>query len=574
MSTLAFDPDRLESLRRRMTLAAAELRSLRSDDSAAATALHVVAVAAEELEEVWLPFVERLRTSDALLPRDRRAIGGLDNALAWVMSNGYGWTAGSDPLAAAPMDAATARATGVRISSLDPVALSHDGALMREVADALASAATDPRLATELLRNWTDLARFADILGDARSRVLAKDQYVDTDIHALDELFAQLAALLSTSSVDPLPLLDALSPYTAASLVASLHLDDDQLARATNRIVHRSALGEDALLDQHGGPHAADVLLPLVAARPRAAAALVQLSAEHLDELLTTTTNRDAVYRLLLEATDPNVMSAADAGRVVPSLVREFVTGGRVDDGTFIADLVVPWTAQFSAGNHDWTLPADTRHDLLVAALRDDVALDRFLQRADRVLAGSIQRFGQKGYITKVELTAYVGMIGDIVMIGSIRDAKNERRAWDLFTGAASLGASLATGITIGLLATGAVMYLQWKTTPSSYTPNSAAIWRQDVELTMLAAAQVYALDHTLRAQGAIPASVPPPPQADPNLQGGMPSMGFIEAMGPWIRQLPGGEDGEISLKMQQAMFMYINPADSEFRGMEYVRGR
>jgi hypothetical protein len=25
---------------------------------------------------------------------------------------------------------------------------------------------------------------------------------------------------------------------------------------------------------------------------------------------------------------------------------------------------------------------------------------------------------------------------------------------------------------------------------------------------------------------------------------------------------------------MLQAMFMYINPADSEFRGMEYVRGR
>jgi hypothetical protein len=50
--------------------------------------------------------------------------------------------------------------------------------------------------------------------------------------------------------------------------------------------------------------------------------------------------------------------------------------------------------------------------------------------------------------------------------------------------------------------------------------------------------------------------------------------MAFIEAMGPWIGQLPGGENGEISLRMQQAMFMYINPADSEFRGMEYVRGR
>ena len=61
---------------------------------------------------------------------------------------------------------------------------------------------------------------------------------------------------------------------------------------------------------------------------------------------------------------------------------------------------------------------------------------------------------------------------------------------------------------------------------------------------------------------------------ADPNEQGGMPSMGFIEAMGPWIRRLPGGEDGQISLQLQRAMFMYINPADSEFRGMEYVRGR
>ena len=70
MSTLAFDPDHLETLRCRMEMAVAELRSIRCDDPLALDALHRVAVAAEELEEVWLPFVHRVRDSDALLQSD------------------------------------------------------------------------------------------------------------------------------------------------------------------------------------------------------------------------------------------------------------------------------------------------------------------------------------------------------------------------------------------------------------------------------------------------------------------------------------------------------------------------
>jgi hypothetical protein len=277
----------------------------------------------------------------------------------------------------------------------------------------------------------------------------------------------------------------------------------------------------------------------------------------------------------LLEATDPSVMSVADAGRVVPQMVIEFVRGdGLVEDGAFLADLVTPWSVQFSAGNHDWPLSEEDRHGLLIGAMRDADALARFVENASRVLAAATRHFRDADYDTKVELTSYVGMIGDIVMNGSIRRQSDRRSGWNLFTGAASIGASLATGVVVGLVATGAVMYLQWKTMPDPHKVEHAFIWRQDVGLTMLAAAQVHALDLQLRSEGLIPASVPPPPKADPNRQGGMPSMGFIEAMGPWIRQLPGGEDGEISLRMQQAMFMYINPADSEFRGMEYVRGR
>jgi hypothetical protein len=574
MSTLAFDPDRLESLWRRMTLAAAELRSLRSDDPSAATALHVAKVAADELEEVWLPFVERLRSSDALLPRDRRAMGALDNALAWVMSKGYGWTAGSDPLAAGPMDAATARATGVRISSLDPEALSHDGAAMRRVADALGSAASDPHLAHELLRNWTDFDHFLAVLGDVKSRTLAPDTFLDTDVHALDDLFARLMDVVHTASVDPMVVLDHLSPCTAATIVAGLHLDDEQLATVTDHIARRVANGDGALLDRNAPADALATLLPLFDGRPHAAALLAVASSDHFADLLSAEADHATMYRLLLAATDPAVMSVADAGRVVPALLNEFITTGLVDDGTFIADLVVPWTAQFAAGNRDWAMPDDVRHNLLVAALRDQTALDRFLQRADRVLAASVQHFASRDYSIKVELTSYVGMIGDIVMNGSIRNAKNQRRGWDLLAGAASIGASLISGLAVGLVATAAVMYLQWKTAPDSHKTAHTAIWQQDVELTLLAAAQVHALDRVLRDQGVIPASVPPPPQADPNRQGGMPSMGFILAMGPWIGQLPGGEDGDISLRMQQAMFMYINPADSEFRGMEYVRGR
>jgi hypothetical protein len=301
---------------------------------------------------------------------------------------------------------------------------------------------------------------------------------------------------------------------------------------------------------------------------------LAILSAGHIDDLLAAATDRTAVYQLLLAATDPKVMTVADAGKVVPQMVIEFVRGGVVDDATFVADLITPWTAQFAAGNHDWPLSEEERHGLLAAAMQDSDALERFVHNVDAVLHAATEHFRTAAYNTKVELTSYVGMIGDIVMNGKLREASDKRRGWNLLAGAASIGASLMTGVAVGLMATAAVMYLTWKTAPNPHKAAHAAIWNQDVELTMLAAAQVHALDHQLRAEGSIPASVPLPPQADPNRVGGMPSMGFIEAMGPWIGLLPGGEDGTISLKMQQAMFMYINPADSEIRGMEYVRGR
>jgi hypothetical protein len=575
MSTLAFDPERVEALRRRMEMAVAELRSMRSDDPVAAAALHRVVVATEELEEVWLPFVARLTDSVALLlPGDRRAIGHLDNALAWVMTKGYGWTAATDPLASGPVDPATARALGARLSAIDPVTLSRDSGAMTELTRALRQVAADGRLADDLLRNWTSLARFADVLGDVRSRAMVHDPSVTADRQAIDGVFAQLAQVLSASSMDPLPLLDRLSPFTAASMAAALDLDDDQLARVTDGVVRRAGLVEDAVLEFRGRPRAADLLLPLIAARPHAARALAMLSAGHADDLLAAATDRTAVYRLLLEATDPRVMTVADAGKVVPQMVVEFVRGGVVDDAAFVADLITPWTAQFAAGNHDWPLSEEERHGLLAAAMQDSDALARFVHNVDAVLRAATEHFRTATYDTKVELTSYVGMIGDIVMNGKLREESDKRRGWNLLAGAASIGASLITGVAVGLMATAAVMYLTWKTAPNPHKAAHAAIWNQDVELTMLAAAQVHALDHQLRVEGSIPASMPLPPRADPNRVGGMPSMGFIEAMGPWIRQLPGGEDGTISLKMQQAMFMYINPADSEIRGMEYVRGR
>ena len=66
MTFLAYDPERLASLRLQMAAAVDERRRVASTDPAAADALRVVRLALDVLDHVWMPFVTTLLATDPL----------------------------------------------------------------------------------------------------------------------------------------------------------------------------------------------------------------------------------------------------------------------------------------------------------------------------------------------------------------------------------------------------------------------------------------------------------------------------------------------------------------------------
>ena len=100
MSEYGYDPTRVEVLHQRTREAIAALDGLRSDDPAAADAMHAVARMSDTLERGWIPFIDAIRTSTAMTAW-RHALGadpshlafasgapGLSLASTWIATNG------------------------------------------------------------------------------------------------------------------------------------------------------------------------------------------------------------------------------------------------------------------------------------------------------------------------------------------------------------------------------------------------------------------------------------------------------------------------------------------------------
>ncbi|HEX4982002.1 MAG TPA: hypothetical protein VFV63_09905 [Ilumatobacteraceae bacterium] len=100
MSVYGYDPTRVEALNQRTREAIGALDALRSDDPAAADAMHAVARMRDTLERGWIPFIEAIRTSTAMTAW-RHALGadpsnhafasgarGPSPVATWITTNG------------------------------------------------------------------------------------------------------------------------------------------------------------------------------------------------------------------------------------------------------------------------------------------------------------------------------------------------------------------------------------------------------------------------------------------------------------------------------------------------------
>ncbi len=98
MVLLAFDRNRVDSLRTALGMALGELRSIRSGEPDAADPLRVLGNACRLLDEVWLPRVHEVLSSTAMMRCTRSASGVVDIAQGSIAGAAFhpGWETATD----------------------------------------------------------------------------------------------------------------------------------------------------------------------------------------------------------------------------------------------------------------------------------------------------------------------------------------------------------------------------------------------------------------------------------------------------------------------------------------------
>ncbi len=133
MVLLAFDRNRVDSLRIALGMAFDELRGIRSSEPEAADTLRVLGSACRTLSEIWLPRVHDVLASTAMTSCTRSAAGAVDIAQAAISANALhpGWETATD---STPVYGPPAPHTGsfdevltdIRSGSLQPMAAPLD----------------------------------------------------------------------------------------------------------------------------------------------------------------------------------------------------------------------------------------------------------------------------------------------------------------------------------------------------------------------------------------------------------------------------------------------------------------
>jgi hypothetical protein len=399
MPFMGFDREHLQSLRRSMRRAAAELAAVRSDDPDAresvATARSVCAV----LTFDWLPVIDAILTCVAL-------------------DDGGGWQVIADPLPGPGGVAVTADEARELVAWLlgDHLEGAVSNADLVRLADTLDAIAGD-RALTGAFRDaigddhhWARLLDHVGIVRAGVADVLSRDPHdgaLATSIAALDRALGALATTYASGPHDghhawyP-TVVQYVEPYTAALLITHLDLGSRMLAAVSDDVLRRwfDAGFERQWADQYyGGDNAADLLFVKLAADPVAAAAFLLRTADRPELVLLTAQHDHHVEALLVTGTSPTNMSAADAGRVIVPMIayvrapgwqfagmRDGVTGSAP---AILGGVVAPWLLQFGPRAAQWHWSADDGDDAIRWLIDDPAAAEHLLTAVEQWSGGS-----------------------------------------------------------------------------------------------------------------------------------------------------------------------------------------
>lgn len=587
MGLLAYDPVRVARLQRALDELLAALRATRCADPSATAAMQAVRVLAAHIEEQWLPLTSRVLSADPLTSRQRRdaQVDRLDRSLVKVMADGYGWSVLHDPLSAAStVTPADARALGARLND-DSTVFVDDPEQMRWLARQLAIIGNDSALSREFLANFHDWAELCDRLAGHRALLLSGEPFAtSTTVAALDDVFAGLGLVAGhdlPSGACPmpdavLPEMDLMHPYSAALVVRHLGLSGDLLGQLSEHLLsrwldvprqhHLDRPPTDVHLD---GPNTADLLLPLVSTDPVAARWLVTAAVQQPDLLFATADDPELAHRLVLSATDPAHMSAADAAAVIVPIIEHFADGayplGAAADGydgsweLFLVDLVAPWTLQFAPLNREFGLDPERQARLLGFVIDDADALDRLVADAAIVEAGVLRSLGNGSARALDEFASYIGLLGGLVVRERVDDEERAAAAFEMVIRVAGLATALVPGVPI---VAGVAMGAGLEAT-SAFAPFDPvrvardAQYAHEYSLTVTAAAVATTVSGMLSNAGALPRGLPDPPLPDPHTD--HPAVDYLLSLDRWLETLPGGFDGTAAQEIRLHTSMVLN---------------
>lgn len=555
MTYLAYRPDRLTALSVRMRHAAAELRALRCDDPAADEVMRNLRRTATTLDEQWLPIIDRVLRADPLrAPTDpHRDLAALEHSLARVAAVEWGWAVAADPTSDDPRHTTTeeVHALARRLAELEPDEVLDDEDALEWLATEARAITRDPALAAQFLNEFHDWGRWGDAFARRRAMIVA--HLDEGDLGVLDDAVRALARVHNVVPTPRLDWLDDMSPYAAALFVRQLDLPAPRMAVVVDVLLQRPADELDGLR----GPNTADLLLGALLRDPVACSRYLELAVHHPATFLDTLADPGLADRLLRVGTDPATTDVASAGRILPALLAWYATDPTREPGTLLADLVSPWTLQFSPANHDWTVLASERNRLIRFALRGE-GLQQFIDNRDLVVASAQEQLAARASRPADELSGWVGLIGELVVSEKVRRVEQRRKAWDFVCNVASTAASFLKGVAVGVILTVGVVVIHDHWGPNPDDAEFTAIWGNDAALTQTAALIADHIYSVWVTSQLVPEDYPPPPDID--LTAEMPSEMWMGTLWDWLEVLPGGYDGALSNEMRLAVYTVLNP--------------
>lgn len=555
MTYLAYQPERLANLAGRMRRASDELHALRCDDPAAADVMRSLRRTADELDQHWLPLVDGVLRADPLrAPTDpRRDLAAIENSLARMAAVELGWAVASDPTVDDPTrtTAAEAHALARRLAELDLDDVLDDPDALEWLTVEATAIARDPALAAQFLSEFDDWGRWGAAI--ARRRAMTVAHLDDHDVTALDDAVAALARINNAVPTPRLAWLHDMSPYAAALFAQHLELPARRLAAVYDTILQRPP----DELDDLRGPNTADVLLAALLRDPAACTEYLQLAVQHPTTLLDSLADPSFAEQVLRLGTDPAYADVDAAGRILPTLLEFYAADPSRDPGTLLADLVSPWTLQFSPANHDWQTRAADRNRLIRFALRGE-GLQRFIDNRELVVASAQAQLAARESRPADEISGWVGLIGELVVNEKVRLVEQRRKAWDFVCNVASTAASFTRGVVVGVILTVGINVIHDHWGPRPEDAEFTAIWGNDAALTQAAAMTADHVYSVWVTGQLLPEDYPPPPDID--LAAEMPSETWMGQLWDWWDALPGGYDGELAREMRLSVYTILNP--------------